>query len=80
MASNTEPNIDWNEVIKKESRGTNDADLGEVQEVGIDYVLTKKGRISKDKYYLPKNMAERFDGDKIWFRITEEEAERYKKD
>ena len=26
-------NIDWNDVIKKEARGINDADLGEVQEI-----------------------------------------------
>jgi hypothetical protein len=24
-------NIDWDEVVKKEARGTNDADFGEVQ-------------------------------------------------
>lgn len=26
-------NIDWNETIKKETRGSNDEDLSEVQEV-----------------------------------------------
>jgi hypothetical protein len=26
-----ETNIDWNEVVKKEARGINDADFGEVQ-------------------------------------------------
>ena len=31
--------IDWNDVTKKEARGSNDEDLGEVQEVGPNYVL-----------------------------------------
>jgi hypothetical protein len=26
--------IDWNDVVKKEARGSGDEDLGEVQEVG----------------------------------------------
>ena len=36
-------NINWDEVIKKEARGLNDYDLGEVQEVHDNLVVTKKG-------------------------------------
>ena len=63
--------IDWNDVIKKEARGSNDEDLGEVQEVGQDYVLVKKGMINKDKFYIPKNMVESYDGDVVRFSISE---------
>jgi hypothetical protein len=34
--------IDWSDVIKKEARGSNDEDLGEVQEVGDNYVLVER--------------------------------------
>ena len=34
-------NIDWNDVIKKEARGINDADL-EVQESQEEYVIVEK--------------------------------------
>ena len=34
--------IDWNDVIKKEARGINDEDLGEVQLVEDNYVLVTK--------------------------------------
>jgi hypothetical protein len=34
--------INWDEVIKKGARGINDADLGEVQEVTSEYVVTEK--------------------------------------
>ncbi|MGN6614225.1 MAG: hypothetical protein ACTHKC_04210 [Candidatus Nitrosocosmicus sp.] len=73
-------NIDWQEVIEKEARGLDDADFGEVQEVGSDFVLTQKGVVHKDKYHLPKNLAIRFDGHKLWFNITKDEADKYKKD
>ena len=35
--------IDWENVIKKEARGINDYDLGEVQEINEQHVITKKG-------------------------------------
>jgi hypothetical protein len=67
-------NINWNEVIKKEARGKNDEDLGEVQEIGDTYVLTQKGLVSKEKFYIPKYLVEGYDGDKLYFRVTEDEA------
>ena len=70
--------IDWETVIKKEARGINEFDLGEVQEVNGEQVITKKGIVDKDKFYLPKSKANRFDGDKLWFEITKEDAETFK--
>src|ERR687889_1151 len=75
-----ESNINWDDVIKKEARGLDDADLGEVQEINNDNILTQKGVVSKDKYYLPKSLVARFDGNKLWFNLTKDEADRYKND
>jgi uncharacterized protein (TIGR02271 family) len=66
--------IDWSDVIKKEARGSNDEDLGEVQEVGENYVLVQRGLINKDKFYIPKDMVESYDGDVLRFSISEEDA------
>ena len=67
------------DVNKKEARGLRDeVDLGEVQEVGTEYVLTKKGTIDSDKFYIPKNLVERFDGHTVWFKLTKEESHQYK--
>jgi hypothetical protein len=67
------------DIIKKEARGLgDDADLGEVQEVGIEYIVTQKGIFDKDKYLIPKKLVERFDGETVYFRITKEEAKQYK--
>ena len=35
-------NIEWNDVIKKEARGLNNADLGEVQGVSNGFVVTQR--------------------------------------
>ena len=61
-------------VIEKEGRGINDADFGEVQLTMGDTVLTEKGVTDKKRFYLPKSLADKFDGHALWFRITEDEA------
>jgi uncharacterized protein (TIGR02271 family) len=65
---------DWNEVIKKEARGRNDADLGKVMEVKDDIVVTERGTLSKEKFYIPKSIPHGFNGHTLLFDITEEEA------
>jgi hypothetical protein len=68
-------NIDWNEMIKKEARGLNDADLGEVQEITQDNVITKSGIVDKETYCIPKSLVEGYDGHNLLFKVTKEEAE-----
>ena len=76
MSSN---DIDWYDVIKKEARGINDEDLGEVQEVQSNYVLVQRGIINKEQFYLPKDQAESYDGTVLNFRISKSDLEsRYK--
>ena len=68
------------DIIKKEARGLCDADLGEIQEISGEYIITQKGKVDKDKFYIPKNLLERFDGHTVYLRVTEEEAKQYKKE
>jgi uncharacterized protein (TIGR02271 family) len=74
MASSRTSNIDWDDIIKKEARGSGDEDLGEVQEVGQDYVLVQRGMINKDRFYIPKDQVESYDGSVLRFRISEDDA------
>lgn len=67
--------MDWNQVLKKEARGIEDADLGEVQEIREDNVITKAGLIDKVTYSIPKSFVDAFDGHTLRFKITKEEAE-----
>jgi uncharacterized protein (TIGR02271 family) len=73
----TSNNIDWNDVIKKEVRGTNDEDFGEVQDIQGNYVLVQKGIIDKEKFYIPKDQAESYDGDVLRFRISQEDLNQF---
>jgi hypothetical protein len=68
------------EIIKKEARGLGNADLGEVQEISGEFIVTQKGTVDKDVFYIPKNLVDHFDGSTVFFTVTEEEVKQYKRD
>ena len=74
MNSDSIDEIDWNDVIGKEARGLGDDDLGEVQEIHGDIVVTKSGIVGKKVYNIPKSLILKFDGHKLWFSVTKDEA------
>jgi hypothetical protein len=47
--------IPWDELVKKEARGINDDDLGEVQRTDQDTVTTMAGVVDKITYHLPES-------------------------
>ena len=55
----------WDEILKKEARGLDDYDLGEVQDLNEQFVETKRGVVDKDKFYLPREKVVKFDGNKV---------------
>jgi len=69
--------IDWKDVLKKEARGKNDEDLGEVQEIINNYILVQRGIINKEKYYIPQSQVESYDGHILRFQITEDDLNKY---
>ena len=54
--------------------------MGEVQEFGSDYIETEKWIIDKERYYIPRNLVDHFDGATAYFKInSREEADQYKR-
>ena len=43
-------------------------------------MITEKGVIDKDRFYIPRNSIIHLDGQHVWFGMTEDEAKQYKKD
>jgi uncharacterized protein (TIGR02271 family) len=71
MSSNVNSNIDWNDTIKKEAEGINGEDFGEVQDVSNGFVLVQKGIINKERFLIPQELVESYDGDILRFRVSE---------
>ena len=65
----------WNHLLKKAARGANDEDLGNVQDVDQNHILTQRGMLNnEEKFYIPRYLVERYDDNVLWFRISKEEA------
>ncbi|HKR73143.1 MAG TPA: hypothetical protein VJR94_03425 [Candidatus Nitrosocosmicus sp.] len=76
MSSNLD--INWFNDIKRETRGLNDYDLGEVQEIGEDYIIIQRGMADKDKFIIPKSQSSNFDGLALNLNMSDEDANIYK--
>ncbi|MDN5846579.1 MAG: DUF2382 domain-containing protein, partial [Candidatus Nitrosocosmicus sp.] len=75
--SNNKDNIDWKNVIKKEVIGTNGLDLGEVVEIGDNFIVIQKGLFNKTRFVIPNSTAESFDGDILRVKVNETELAEY---
>jgi hypothetical protein len=72
-----ESNINWNDVIKKEERGLDNADLGEVQGLEQGLIVTKRGLVDKHIFYFPQILVDRFDGQTLFLKVTDVDAAKY---
>jgi len=70
------PVLDWNEIIKKEARSLDDANLGKVQEINETSIIIEKGTKNKDKFYIPRSIPHAYNGSVILLDITEDEAKK----
>lgn len=70
-------NIRWQEILNKEASGIDKCDLGKVQQINDDMVITKKGIINKKRYVLPKKLVDSFDGNILYFKIMRAEAKQF---
>jgi hypothetical protein len=79
--SNDITDFNSEDITKKEARGLgDDSDFGEVQEILGEFIITQKGNVDKERYYIPKSLVERFDGDTVYLKLTKEEGKQYKRD
>jgi hypothetical protein len=70
------PVLDRNEIIKKEARSLDDANLGKVQEINETSIIIEKGTKNKDKFYIPRSIPHAYNGSVILLDITEDEAKK----
>ena len=52
----------WMDILKKETRGTDDSNLRKAEDIHQDYVITKPSIVNKEVRPISKNLAERYDG------------------
>lgn len=72
--SGTGPTVLWSMLKGKEVMTNDGKNLGEINEFSRDYLRVEKGTIKKERIWIPKHVADAFDGKKLWLLISEQEA------
>ena len=76
--ANTNIAINWNNIVGQEARSIDDnADLGKIQGLFEPFIVTGRGTINKEKFYIPKSLIIRYNDEILYFEITEQQAKDY---
>ncbi len=67
------PTTLWRTLKGKNVKTNDGKDLGEIKEVSENYLHVEKGTVRKEKLWIPKYVADAFDGKTLWLLIDEEE-------
>src|SRR3954463_2898557 len=67
-------NINWNEVLKQDTRSLDDVYIGKVKGLYEPLIVIEKGTINKEKLYIPKSVIEKYSANILYLGITEQEA------
>src|SRR2546426_7973673 len=67
------PTTLWKTLKGKKVRTNDGKDLGEIKEVSENYLHVEKGTVHKERFWIPKYIADAFDGKTLWLLMDEEE-------
>jgi hypothetical protein len=73
MASSEGPRILWEQLKGKKVKTNDGQDVGEIKEVAQNYIRIEKGIVNKDKLWIPKYLADAYDGKVLWLLISSDD-------
>ena len=71
-SKNEGPTVLWNMLKGKKVKTNDGKNVGEIKEISQNFLRIEKGTISKDKYWIPKYLADAYDGKSLWLLVSEE--------
>jgi hypothetical protein len=69
----TGPTILWTDLDDVEVKSNDGKKLGKIKKISQNHFRVEKGSIKKETFWLPKNLADAYDGDYLWLSNNEEE-------
>ena len=72
--NNTIDIINWDDIIKQDTRSLDDEYLGKVKGLYEPFIVIERGKINKEKFYIPKPFIKKYYAGALYFSITEQEA------
>jgi hypothetical protein len=72
------PTILWDEMKGKKVKSVDREKLGKIEKISQNYIMIEEGLMKKKRFWIPKFVADIYDGKFVWLDIKHEELkERY---
>lgn len=68
------PTVLWTELDDTKVKSNDGKKLGKIKKISQNHFRVEKGSLSKKSFWLPKNLADAYDGDYLWLSNNEEEV------
>jgi hypothetical protein len=69
----TGPSVLWSEIKDKRVRSKDGKKLGRIEKISQNHFKIEKGGMRKKRFWLPKNIADAYDGKYLWLKSEEEQ-------
>lgn len=69
----TGPTVLWADLDDVEVKSNDGKKLGKIKKISQNHFRVEKGSIGKKSFWVPKNLADAYDGDFLWLTNNEEE-------
>jgi hypothetical protein len=66
------PTTLWKTLKGRDVKTNDGKDLGEIKDISDNYIHVEKGTIHKESFWIPKYIADAFDGKILWLLLDEE--------
>ena len=67
------PTTLWKTLKGRDVKTNDGKDLGEIKDISENYIHVEKGIIHKESFWIPKYVADAYDGKRLWLLMDEEE-------
>jgi hypothetical protein len=67
------PTILWEEIEDKNVKSVDGEKLGKIEKISQNHIMVEEGLVKKKRFWIPKFLADVYDGKDLWLDITKEE-------
>jgi hypothetical protein len=67
------PTVLWSELKNTKVKSNDGEKLGKIKKISQNHFRIEKGSIGKKSFWVPKNLADAYDGEYLWLSNNEEE-------
>ena len=67
------PSILWGEISGKKVKSVDGEDLGKIEKISQNHVMIEDGLVKKKRFWIPKFVADFYDGKSLWLDMKKEE-------